>query len=232
MKKKAVKTKPRATAVTELPKPERWSYSSWATYNECGARFMYRYLMKMPEPPSPAMARGTDIHAKAEQFVKGNIRGLPPSLNKFAPAFAALKNMKPAVEEWWGVDEAWAPKTRGSWLVAKVDVSVVEKKVSTVIDHKTGKMYPDKHVKQASLYTAMDAALHPGRDLYRAEFWYLDLGEVLTWEWTPKETVKLQKEWTERGQAVMRADRLHPSPGYYCKWCPYASGVGGPCKAF
>lgn len=210
---------------------KRWSYSSWATYNDCGARFKFRYIDKLPEPPSAAMARGTDIHTIAEYWLDGKLKGpLPPKLKKLEAEFKGLKKLKPQVEAWWGVDEKWQVKQEESWLVGKVDAHVFHENVLTVIDHKTGKIYADKHEKQASLYAAIGAAFYPKAESVRAEFWYLDQGTVLTWEWQPKEVKKLQKAWTERGRDVMSAKRLDARPSFYCKWCPYSKGVGGPCQ--
>ena len=94
------------------PALKRWSYSSWALYDECGLHFKARYLDKVPDPPSHAMARGTDIHTKAEYWLQGKLKGpLPKGLQKLAPQFQGLKAMGKdvQVEAWWGVDQKWMP---------------------------------------------------------------------------------------------------------------------------
>jgi hypothetical protein len=219
---------------TEPGPVKRWSYSAYATYSECGFRFKMRYIDKAPEPPSPAMARGTDMHTKAEYWLQGKLTGpLPKSLQKLSAEFRGLRALGEAVkvEAWWGVTDKWMPQSYGGWLVGKADAHVADNTELTIIDHKSGRVYAEKHEKQASLYSALGAAYYPNVKKINAEFWYLDQGWVLTWSWTQAQALALQKVWGERGNEVMAAKDLSARPGFYCKWCPYSKEVGGVCKA-
>lgn len=225
--------KPKIDVTPKPEGPKRWSYSAWSTYTECGFRFKMRYIDKAPEPPSRAMARGTDLHTKAEYWLGGKITGpLPKGLKKLEVEFKGLRALGSAVkvEAWWSVTRDWMPK-KFSWLLGKSDVHVADNSELTVIDHKSGRIYADKHAQQAGLYSALGFAHYPKVKTINAEFWYLDQGEVLTWSWTRDQMKGLQAEWTRRGDEVMAAKNLEARPGYYCKWCPYSKLVGGPCKA-
>lgn len=228
MKKKAA-VEPKPVKVELL----RWSYSSWSTYDECGARFAFRYSQKIPDKPSPAMARGTEIHTDAEMWTQTTKKvPLPPNLKKLAPQFEALRKAKPQVEAWWGVDKEWKPVKYGGWLVAKIDAFVQVKNELIIIDHKTGRVYADKHEKQASLYAALGGIFFPKVKRVVAEMWYLDQGSTLTWEWNREQVEQYQALWDRRGKEVMAHPNLNPRPGWYCKWCPYSkANAGGACKA-
>jgi hypothetical protein len=223
--------------IAVVPKPElllkRWSYSAWALYEECGLHFKARYVDKAPEPPSPAMARGNDAHTKAEYWLKGKLPGpVPRGLQKLEAQFNGLRAMGDAVkvEAWWGVDTQWRPMDRNSWLVGKVDAHVQDGSELIIIDHKTGRIYADKHEKQASLYTALGAAFYPKVKKVITEFWYLDQGETLTWSWPAAQLPGLQKMWGARGAQVMAPTNFEARPGYYCKWCPLSrEHNNGPC---
>jgi hypothetical protein len=211
---------------------KRWSYSSWSLYNECGARFEARYLNKLPEPPSPAMARGTDLHTKAEYWVQGKLKGpVPNGLKKLEAEFGSLRAMKPRVEQWFGVNQNWTVAKYDSWCVGKLDADVLVDggKELIIIDYKSGRVYADKHQQQASLYTALGAAHFPKVDKITAEFWYLDQGDVLTWSWPATQFAGLQKEWGAKGAEVMAHPNLEPRPGYYCRWCSLSKQNGGAC---
>jgi len=225
--------KPKIDVTPKLEGPKRWSYSAWSTYTECGLRFKFRYIDKAPEPPSAAMARGTDLHTKAEYWLDGKITGpLPKGLKKLEAEFKGLRALGSAVkvEAWWSVKQDWMP-TKFGWLLGKSDVHVADNSELTVIDHKSGRIYAEKHAQQASLYSALGFAHYPKVKKVTAEFWYIDQGEVLTWEWTAAQVKDLQAEWGRRGEEVMAANNLEARPGYYCKWCPYSKAVGGVCKA-
>ena len=53
--------------------PTRWSYSSLSTYESCPAKWYYGYIVGLTGEPSPAMARGTRLHADCENYVKGDL---------------------------------------------------------------------------------------------------------------------------------------------------------------
>jgi PD-(D/E)XK nuclease superfamily len=212
---------------------KRWSYSSWSSYEECGARFAARYLEKIPEAPSPAMARGTDIHTKAEYWLQGKLDGpVPNALKKMEAEFNGLRALKPRVEQWYGVNKDFSVAKYNSWCVGKIDADVLvdDGKELIVIDHKSGRMYADKHQEQASLYGALGLAHFPKVKKVTAEFWYLDMGETLTWSWSAAQAKTLQAKWITRGIDVMEHKNLEPRPGYQCRWCSLSKANGGNCK--
>ena len=54
-----------------------WSYSRYATYALCPLQFKLRYIDKIPEPQSPAMARGDRIHKEIARWLTGLVESLP-----------------------------------------------------------------------------------------------------------------------------------------------------------
>jgi hypothetical protein len=214
---------------------KRWSYSSWSLLNECALRFKSRYIDKQPEAPSEAMARGTDVHTKAEYWLQGKLKGpVPKALSKLEKEFNALRQMKPRIEQWYGVNQDWSVANYNSWCVGKVDADVLDGDTLVIIDHKTGRIYADKHKEQASLYAALGAAHFPKVKSIELEFWYLDQGDVLTWKWDQAGARALQPLWGARGDAVMNAEargEFEPTPGQYCRWCKLSKANGGNCKA-
>jgi CRISPR/Cas system-associated exonuclease Cas4 (RecB family) len=197
------------------------------------------------------MARGTDIHAKAEHFVAGTIRGVPPALKGWGPELEGLKRAGAKVEEWWAVSPTWQPMSTPSsqWLVGKTDAYVLENEVPgsermgggkvrkkepaqvTVIDYKTGRIYGEKHQAQASLYASLAKAYFPSAVQVHVEFWYLDQNHVLPWTYGEAKLKDLQRIWRERGEELLSAKKFPTKPGKYpCKWCAYGKSKGGPCK--
>ena len=71
---------------------KKWSYSRWSCYHDCPSMYEGRYILKIDKfRTSPAMERGKDVHAKAENFVNGKITGLPKDLINFKKEFMNLK---------------------------------------------------------------------------------------------------------------------------------------------
>ena len=50
----------------------RWSFSQWETYNQCPFRWKCQSILKLPRGDAgPAAARGTDLHDRVENYIKG-----------------------------------------------------------------------------------------------------------------------------------------------------------------
>ena len=59
--------------------PNTWSFSRWAAWDECAFKYRAKFILKVPEPQSPAMARGDRVHRALDSYITG--RGpLPPEI--------------------------------------------------------------------------------------------------------------------------------------------------------
>ena len=45
-----------------------WSYSAYALYDQCPAKYRYAKIDKLPEPRSEALERGDRIHKEVEAY--------------------------------------------------------------------------------------------------------------------------------------------------------------------
>ncbi len=219
-------------------KLQRWSYSAWSTHKRCPRSFKYNYIDKLKQAPHFAMERGTTIHALAESFLKGKLTGMPRPLLKIKKPLTALKKFKPGVEEFWGVDRDMRPTVKGapSWLVAKTDAYVLIGDVLYVIDHKTGRIYPE-HVDQASLYATVGYVLYPKIRKVVVEFFYIDQGETHSYTYTIAKLRYNLRYWKAQGRKLMSATEFPATPGFpACALCGYrsdrklANGQKGPCR--
>lgn len=194
------------------------------------------------EPMGPAVARGTAVHALAESYLKGKIYGgMPRPLLKLARHYAALRKLKPIVEEYWNVDERWRPVQgrEDTWCTMKMDAALGPhenedgKRVIYIQDLKTGRMY-GSHDKQASLYATIGFTRWPDLDGVDVEFWYSDSGETVSTYYNRSAIKKLTNYWMQQGQQMMDPNQeFLPTPSVdACKWCFLRSDRGGRCKAW
>jgi len=102
-----------------------------------------------------------------------------------------------------------------------------------VIDYKTGRPY-HTHEEQAELYgiaaylTAVKAAKK-----VRTSFWYLDVPDIVEYEYTVDDIADLMVKWTERANVMLTDTEFKPNP---CKascgkygGCDFAANKGGQC---
>ena len=211
---------------------KHWSFSAWELAAQCPRRYKFRYIDGLPSKPNPFAARGTEIHSLGEQYLLGNISGIPAAYKDFSAELRGLKKAKAEPEQWSNVTRQWTPAGEDDrWIVSKLDARVRAKKIVHIIDFKSGKLYPDKHAAQGSLYAALEGAHSPGATVH-VEFWYLDKCDSLRWTYTSDDVKREQELWTARGEALQSMKDFPPKPSYLCKWCDHATNNGGTCGAW
>lgn len=129
-----------------------WSFSRYATYEECPAKARYKFIDRRKEPGSKAMDRGGDVHLLAEHAVKGTVPALgdfkslgeaeateairalkarkpPAHLSNFAEEFAAVRKTRGAAAELeLAFTREWDPcdwrDWNRAWLRVKIDLLI------------------------------------------------------------------------------------------------------------
>jgi hypothetical protein len=212
--------------------PKRWSYSSLSTYESCPAKWYYGYIVGLTGEPSPAMARGSRLHADCESYVKGDLMVVPYELKKVALRLEDFKQRKAKAEEVWLLDKDWKTSDQEPWIKAIIDVHYVESNVLHVIDHKSGREYPE-HREQLELYSLIGLCRYP--EVKRAEYsaLYLDTGHVSNEGAILRGDIMNSriKHWHDRAIRIFEDKDYRPKPGGACKWCDYSAKKGGPCEA-
>lgn len=227
-----------------------WSFSRYADYKKCPAMYKYKAIDKLPEPPSPAMARGAEIHKQAEHYALGKLRTLPEELALFKAEFKRLRDQKvKVIEESWAYRADWTQTTwndwTGCWLRVKLDAAYIntEHNALVVIDHKTGKFRPDNqgdYMEQLELYAVAGLTRYPDVDVVSPRLWYLDHGRVYPdpdvdeneeeLEFFRKDEKPLRKKWEARVKPMFMDRTFKPTPGDACRFCHFRKSNGGPCK--
>ena len=234
------------------PKPFRWSFSQWETYNACPAKWKYRSVLKLPGgPPGPAAARGLKIHDTIENYVSQRAEVAHKDVNpKYYPVFDEFKNhpngdrhceLKFSLSENWQLSGPM--NGSNAWCVMVLDAVRVGDAhkgphstrdtplVAYVGEWKSGKP-KDTHVDQRKLYALGTLIRWHHVDEVIVTTYYVE-------DTAPPQRLKVANSLTAndklkalwRGRVdLMLADKLcAPKPGMHCNWCDYAKRKGGPC---
>lgn len=214
-----------------------WSYSRLDVFEQCPHRAYLAYIEKSPEPPRVIpdgmdmhpLDRGLAVHSDAENYIISEIL-LPPSLKKFESDFVQIKTL-PAeyvfAEKKMAFDSEWNKTdfySRSAWLRMVVDLLVFDEanKTLRVIDHKTGKKYPVKHIQQGQLYAIACALLYPEYETFNTEFWYLDSGDKLERSYSLTQCLMFKDDFNRRGKEMTETLNFPvKASAWTCKWCPY-----------
>jgi hypothetical protein len=221
-----------------------WSWSRLEVYETCAFRAYLQYVEKIPTPPlvppegkeEHPLTRGLRIHQAAEDFVTRDIL-LIEELQCFQDQFEIQRTQyrkNPAaciVEAEWGIDQDWKPtgwRNKNTWGRMKLDYGYVADSVMTIVDYKSGKKYPAKHVQQGQLYALGGRAYFPEVELFNVEFWYPDQDEVLQHTYSAIQVDVLRDSFDRRAKALTLATEFKPKPSSWaCRFCPYGEGKDG-----
>jgi hypothetical protein len=220
---------------------KHWSYSSWSVGQKCTLALWYAQVERLRGPPVPAMERGTMLHLLAENYLKGEIQGMPRALRKIEFELKQLKRKRPIVEQYWNLDTHWRKTNKkNGWAVAKLDACVLPTErnpVADVVDHKSGKEYEPEHSKQGSLYGTFTMGMYPFVETVHVAFFYIDQGYAPSYTYTRAKLNYTKQYWIEQGNELMATSKFiaTPTPNG-CRFCSFRSdkklenGQRGPCN--
>jgi CRISPR/Cas system-associated exonuclease Cas4 (RecB family) len=215
-----------------------WSPSRLSTYEECPAKAGYKFVQKLPEPPSQALDRGSAIHTEAENYILGHVKEVPKSLEKVKTTLQWLRKgydlaqvhveMELAVNRRWEVCDWFSGDAYARF---KVDVVRSVDGAVEIIDWKTGAYRPSaKYDEQLELY-CMGALTCGLGNSAKAKLIFTDTGKeydggvVLH-----RADLKAhQEKWDNRVRPMLEDVDFIPNPNPTCRWCAFAKQKGGPC---
>lgn len=215
-----------------MNKPTRWSYSSLSTYEECSAKWKYRYVDKMRDPPSPAMERGTRLHSLCETVLNDHSAPTPYELTAIGLHLERLRANQAQSEKVWRLNADWTPVETGAWVKGIIDVHFIKDDALHIYDFKSGRPYAS-HKKQLELYALIGLSTFPQAERAECGAIYIDSGKIgykRTIERT--EVAPAVADWTARANTMFADNELAPKRGPGCYWCAFKDSLGGPCAAW
>ena len=199
-----------------------WSLSSLTQYENCPQKFKYIKLDKKPlGTKSYALEYGIMVHNKLEQYLLGNIKGVPQELRKFTKELKKLLALKAIPEEqlvmdknWEFIEDGWWSKD--AWWRGKTDVRLD----NFIIDLKTGRHYPD-HEDQATLYSIAVFKAYPEFEDIDVEFYYSKSGEVAEYSYDRKDLPDMIDKFIPRVEALYSEEFWLPREHQWCRTCEF-----------
>lgn len=173
------------------------------------------------------------MHAAMEDYIKGHSKELPAELSyyqQFLDGIIQHSDCELVPELKIAVTKDWKPADFDGeyWWRGILDLFLKHPEVVIVYDWKTGKVYDD-HQDQREIYSLGIFAHHDVAEV-RAVHVYLD-------QRINRETIyhrdmveELREKWVKRVDRMVSDQDLIPSPGFYCRFCPYSRAKGGPCQ--
>jgi hypothetical protein len=165
-------------------------------------------------------------------YVQGGVE-LIPELKRFRTEFDELRELfkekRCFLEGEWAVTLEWEPTawtSNDAWCRMKLDALVFseDKGHARVIDYKSGKRHGNeiKHTEQGQIYQLATFLRYPDLQDITVEFWYTDLGEVDTKQYSRLQGTQYFAKYNDRLLAISSCTDFPPNPNAFsCRWCPY-----------
>lgn len=219
--------------------PEAWSYSAYADYAQCPAKYEGRKVLKLPEEAGPALLAGRVFHDQVAKHI--TVPGAPapgrPIHKRLLPVVAQLQQIDDKVVEMqWAYTKTW--KTcgwfaRGSaptWLRVILDVGLIYPDATAHVgDWKTGRRYDDND-EQMELFALATFAQYTWVNDVETRLWYVDNGHEEIAEFKRAEEPALRAKWEDRAQRMLADRTFTPKPNDKCGFCVRARQNGGDCR--
>lgn len=226
-----------------------YSYSKIQTYKKCPAKFKFAYIdeIKMPKGESPAMARGSSIHASIEKFIKKEsdlldeeIRqaytqyffGLRESYKCFPEVKFALKggNLHYDPKDYQNaVFEPCSWEDPGVVFRGFYDLKVVWDGGVFIDEFKTGKPY-EEHAEQRMAYGTVALIEHPEIETVDVRTIYLDKVQTVPVTYTRGMLVEYTGGLRRNIMGCENDTIFAPQPSFMCRYCEFSRQNGGPCQ--
>jgi CRISPR/Cas system-associated exonuclease Cas4 (RecB family) len=208
-------------------------FSKLDVFRECPQKFKFQFIDKLPQPSSPAMDRGSEVHSNIESYLNGWTDKLLPPADSWKDELDALKTHDTKGEQPIGLSKDWVRLPnwfdKHTWLRIKIDAYYIVPPTIYVIDFKTGK-FRQPSTEQVELYALAGLSLNPAIEQAIAEMWYLDAHDVYTRVYTKDELLALRPKYENMFGTLSNNEVWNPTPSNNCRWCPYSKTKDGPCK--
>src|SRR5216683_1788978 len=203
----AINTLP-AEPETDVPKGPALSPSRAADFMTCPLLYRFRVIDRLPEPPTPATARGTLVHAALERLFD------LPAAERTPEAARAL-----LIPEW----DRLAAGLRLRGYIDRLDVAPGGE--IRIVDYKTGRApreaYEASALFQMKFYALVIWRLR-GVVPRLLQLMYLAEGEVLRYSPDESDLLATERKVAALWKAIERARDAgdwRPRPSRLCDWC-------------
>ncbi len=214
-----------------------WSYSRFATYNQCPLKFKLTVIDKMKEPSSPAMERGNQVHKALADYITGKAE-LPPEVKTpfHHQLYGEMRGISPEdklVEQQLGFTSGWKPTgwfAKDTWLRVVWDVGLLyEDLTGEVVDHKTGKKYGSNDDQMELFGLSFLCQYRPATHV-TTRLIYVDSGDEEIAEFPASVKEKLQAKWEQKVVPMFSDTVFAPRPSDKCRFCTFSRSNKGLCR--
>ena len=211
------------------------SHSGLTLYDQCPSAFYRRYILKEACPkrePHPNAARGTEIHADFETYLKEGEPLPAAGMENWHPLLKMLREKEAHAELEFGITKDWeqcAFDDDDAMLRGKIDAYYLDGAVGHVYEWKTGKTYAE-HAHQRTLYALAVMVMFPDLQSVVVNTPYLDQGKTTVQEFMMGQLGTLKWIYERKVNKTQPPQDYPMRLSWKCRFCDYSKKAnGGKC---
>lgn len=230
--------------------PKFVSYSQLETFSQCPLKYKYRYVLRLPTPPSHALSFGQTIHRTLRDFHREDLFKSHTDVNRLLELYQhhwlpegyeskehqqeRFKEGEEMLKEYFEkqkellndpvqLEKKFTLRIGTTTLIGSIDrVDKLPDGGFEIVDYKTGKVKEQKYVdKDAQLSIyALGAKEALGIEPQSLALYFVETNEKVSTTRSPEQLSKKRGEIAEQIEEI-KTSRFEPKTSMLCKWCPY-----------
>ena len=202
-----------------------WSISTLHDFKDCAYKIKLAKIDKVKRTQNEYAEKGLTVHKELENAIKHNTKHnqdhFDYSISRLRQAFL---DGQVRCEDEWAFDMSWKPcdfKAANAYVRMVIDVfERINETDAAIIDFKTGKDYPIKHLDQVRLYATGAFHKYPKLKTIFTDLWYLDQQTITNHVFIRDDLNKMQQSYDFRALKLLSETEFKPNPNKYkCSFC-------------
>ncbi len=238
---------------TLYPKPQSprfVSYSQLETFSQCPLKYKYRYVLRLPTPPSHVLSFGQTIHRTLRDFHREDLFKSQTNLNRLLElyqhhwlpeGYESKEHQQQRFEEGQEVlkkyfnkhkeilgepihlEKKFILKIGPTQLIGSIDrVDKLPDGGFEIVDYKTGKVKEQKYVDKDTQLSiyALGSKEALGIEPKSLALYFVGENKKVSTTRSPEQLEKKRQEITQKIEEI-KSSNFEPKISVLCKWCPY-----------
>ncbi len=240
----------RGASLLQTNAPKFVSYSQLETFSQCPLKYKYRYVLRLPTPPSHILSFGQTIHRALRDFHREDLFKSQTNLDRLLELYQHhwlpegyeskehqqkrfeegeeilkeyFKKQKELLNSPVQLEKKFTLKVGPTTLIGSIDrVDKLPTCGFEIIDYKTGNVKEQKYVdKDAQLSIyALGAKEALGIVPKSLALYFVEENKKVSTTRSPEQLAKKREEIAEQIEEIKKSS-FEPKISMLCQWCPY-----------
>ncbi len=230
--------------------PKFISYSQLETFSKCPLQYKYKYILRLPTPPSHVLSFGQTIHRTLRDFHREDLFKSHTDVNRLLELYQHhwlpegyeskehqqqrfeegeeilkeyFKKQKKLLNSPVQLEKKFTLKIGPTTLIGSIDrIDKLSDGEFEIVDYKTGKVKEQKYVDKDAQLSIYALAAKEALEIEPKSLalYFVEENKKVSTTRSPKQLAKKRGEIAEQIEEIKNS-KFEPKTSMLCNWCPY-----------